>query len=65
MQAPQGSIGGTVFGHAASVSLGASSSNDKHECTSIFSPPCPKIKRICKSEKTIEVSDSEEDESKD
>ena len=53
MQPPQQVTSGNIFGDAESMTQGSSSS--------IFIPPLPK-KRICKSYKTIELSDSEEDD---
>ena len=52
MQPPQQVTNGNMFSDAESLTQGSSSS--------IFLPPLPK-KRICKSYKTIEVSDSEDD----
>ena len=62
MQGAQGATGAKVFGDAASRSQGASSSEDKNERSSIFSPPRPKMmKGICTSEETIEVSESDDE----
>ena len=63
MKGPQQATGSEVFGKAASFSQGSSSSEDKNERSSIFSPARPKtMKRICNSNKIIEVSDSDEEE---
>ena len=52
MQPPQQVTSGNMFGDGESLTQGSSSS--------IFLPPQPK-KRICKANKTIEVSDSDDD----
>ena len=54
MQAPQQVTSGNMFGDAASFAQESSSS--------IFSPPTQKSKKRCNSNKTIEVSDTEDDD---
>ena len=62
MQAPQQATGGKMFENTPSFSQGSSSSEDKNQRSSIFSPPHPKtMKGICNSEDTFEVSDSDDE----
>ena len=54
MQAPQQVTSGNMFGDTASIAQGSSSNK--------FSPPPQKPKKRCNSNKTIEVSDTEDDD---